>query len=91
MISLVYQKPISLLQTYEFTLTWQKDEETTLFNSLVTVSHAEGETKIMDISIEGDIPEDLLAEWNPEEALKQIMFELGEELNKLTKTAETNF
>lgn len=83
--SLVFQKPTRLLQQYEFTITWVKDE-TLLFPAIVTVSHEEGKTTIVDIIIEGDLPENFDEFWNPEWAIKQIYFELGEELNKINKS-----
>ena len=84
--SIVYQRPTSLLQTYEFVITWNKDEEIIPFLSTVTVSHRDGVTTIVDISVEGDLPEGFTEAWDPEEAIKQIRMELGEELNRLNRT-----
>ena len=53
--------------------------------AVVTVSHEEGVTTIVDISIEGELPETFHEVWNPEEAIKQIHFELAEELNRITQ------
>jgi hypothetical protein len=84
--SIVYQKPVSLLQTYEFVITWNKDEETIPFLSTVTVSYKDGVTTIIDISVEGDLPEGFTDVWNPEWAIKQIHFELAEELDRLNRS-----
>ena len=83
--SLVYQRPVGLLQQYEFFLNWLPEGETIShpYIAIVTVSHREGITTIVDISIEGDLPEDFSECWDPDWAIKQIMFELGEELNKI--------
>lgn len=83
--SLVYQRPVGLLQQYEFVLNWLPEEQTVAqpFLAVVTVSHRDGLTTIVDISIEGDLPENFNEHWNPEKAIKEIMFELGEELNKM--------
>ena len=84
--SLVYQRPLRLLQQYEFQLTWEyPDGDTMPYISVVTVSHEDGVTTIVDISIEGDLPETFQEVWNPEEAIKQIHFELAEELNRITQ------
>ena len=84
--SLVYQRPLRLLQQYEFTVTWEyPDGDTMPYLAVVTVSHEEGVTTIVDISIEGELPETFHEVWNPEEAIKQIHFELAEELNRITQ------
>ena len=84
--SIVYQRPLRLLQQYDFTVTWQyPDGDTTPYLAVVTVSHEQGVTTIVDISIEGDLPETFQEVWNPEEAIKEIQFELTEELNKITQ------
>ena len=84
--SIVYQRPTSLLQTYEFVITWNKDDEIIPFLSTVTVSHRDGVTTIVDISVEGDLPEGFTDVWDAEWAVKQIHFELAEELNKLNRS-----
>ena len=84
--SIVYQRPTSLLQQYEFLLTWNKDDEIIPFLSTVTVSHRDGVTTIVDISVEGDLPEGFTDVWDAEWAIKQIHFELAEELNKLNRS-----
>ena len=84
--SIVYQRPTSLLQTYEFVITWNKDDEIIPFLSTVTVSHRDGVTTIVDISVEGDLPEGFTDVWDADWAVKQIHFELAEELNKLNRS-----
>jgi hypothetical protein len=84
--SIVYQRPTSLLQQYEFVLTWNKDGEITPFLSTVTVSHRDGVTTIVDISVEGDLPEGFTDVWDAEWAVKQIHFELAEELDRLNRS-----
>ena len=84
--SLVYQRPVGLLQQYEFILTWATEEGVQPFIAIVTVSHRDGVTTIVDISIEGELPEGFQEAWDPEEAIKQIQMELGEELNRLNQT-----
>ena len=84
--SIVYQRTTSLLQQYEFLLTWNKDDEIIPFLSTVTVSHRDGVTTIVDISVEGDLPEGFTDVWDAEWAIKQIHFELAEELNKLNRS-----
>jgi hypothetical protein len=86
--SIVYQRPISLTQKYEFTLTYTDGEETKVLPAEVIVSHAEGKTTIDGIIVEG-LPEEFNDAWDPEWALKQIQFELGGELQKITKAGET--
>lgn len=84
--SLVYQRPIGLLQQYEFVLIWSSNGEAQPFLAIVTVSHRDGVTTIVDISIEGDLPEGFQEAWDPEKAIKEIQMELGEELNRLNQT-----
>jgi hypothetical protein len=84
--SLVYQRPVGLLQQYEFLLTWNKDGEIAPFIAIVTVSHRDGVTTIVDLSVEGDLPEGFTEVWDAAWALKQVHFELGEELNRLKQT-----
>lgn len=88
--SLVYQRPIGLLQQYEFVLNWLPEGEIVAnpFLAVVTVSHRDGVTTIVDISIEGDLPEGFQEAWAPEKAIREIQMELAEELNKLNQ-AET--
>jgi hypothetical protein len=84
--SLNYQRPLRLLQQYEFQLIWEHtDGDTTPYLAVVTVSHEQGVTTIVDISIEGDLPETFQEVWNPDQAIKEIQFELTEELNKITQ------
>jgi hypothetical protein len=84
--SIVYQRPLRLLQQYEFQLIWQQpDGDTTPYLAVVTVSHEEGITKIVDISLEGELPETFNELWDPEWAVKQIHFELAEELSRITQ------
>lgn len=84
--SILYQRPLMLIQKYEFSITFTENEEIHVLPAVVTVTHAEGVTKIEDFAIEGDVPEEFFEVWNPEWAIKQIQFELGEELNKLVKS-----
>jgi hypothetical protein len=84
--ALVYQRPVGLLQQYEFILTWATETGVQPFIAIVTVSHRDGVTTIVDIAIEGDLPEGFQEAWDPEEAIKQIRMELGEELNRLNRT-----
>lgn len=88
----IYQKPVSVLVQYGFTLDWKAEggEETTPLASIVTVSLKEGQLTIIDISLEGEAPEGFFDSWSPEEALKSIQAELGEEFVKLTRTFETS-
>jgi hypothetical protein len=83
--SIVYQRPTTLLQQYEFSLTYLEDDQTQVLPATVTVSYSEGVTTIVDISIEGELPTGFADAWNPEWAIKQIHFELGEELSRITK------
>ena len=87
----IYQRPASVLVQYGFTLDWQPEgvEETTPLSSIVTVSLEKGQITIMDISLDGEAPEGFFDAWRPEEAIKVIQAELGEEFHKLTKTFET--
>lgn len=84
--SLTYQKPISLLQQYEFTLDWlnEQTQEIEPYYAVVTVSYEQGKITIVDISVEGQLPENFADKWDPEWAVKKIHFELGEELNKMS-------
>jgi hypothetical protein len=84
--SLVYQRPTSLLQQYEFVLTWETEGESQIFLAVVTVSHRDGVTTIVDISVEGDLPTGFADAWDPEWAVKQIHFELAEELDRLNRS-----
>jgi hypothetical protein len=84
--SLVYQRPVGLLSQYEFILTWVTETGVQPFIAIVTVSYRDGITTIVDIAIEGDLPEGFQEAWDPEEAIKQIRMELGEELNRLNRT-----
>ena len=85
--SYVYQKPVSLLQQFEFVLNWlpEGSEETQPLSAVVTVSHRDGVTTLVDISVEGELPEGFNDKWNPDEAIKNIMFELGEELDRISQ------
>jgi hypothetical protein len=82
--SFVYQKLARLLHQYEFTITWNQNDEVQLLPAVVTVSFESGVTTIVDISIEGDLPEGFEEQWNPETAVKEIEFELGGELRRLS-------
>lgn len=84
--SLVYQRPTSLLQQYEFVLTWATEAESQIFLAVVTVSHRDGVTTIVDISLEGDLPEGFTDVWDADWAVKQIHFELAEELDRLNRS-----
>lgn len=83
--SFTYQKLARLLHQYEFTINWNKNDEVHLLPAIVTVSFESGVTTIVDISIESDhLPEGFDAEWDPERAVREIEFELGDELRRLS-------
>ena len=83
--SFVYQKLARLLHQYDFTITWNEDGQIQLLPAVVTVSFESGVTTIVDISIESDhLPEGFEEKWNPETAVKEIEFELGAELRRLS-------
>lgn len=86
--SLVFQRPLRLLQQYEFTLNWlPKDVDGVAepYYAIVTVSHEDGVTTIIDISIEGDLPDNFQKDWDPAKAIKMIEFELTEELKRISQ------
>lgn len=85
--SLVYQRPLRLLQQYEFTLNWLPpgvEGVSAPYYAIVTVSHENSVTTIIDISIEGDLPENFQEYWDPAKAIKMIEFELTEELKRIS-------
>ena len=88
-LSIVYQSMQRLLHQYNFTITWDKDGEIVLLNSLVTVSFENGITTLVDISVEGELPEGFTEAWDAEAASKDIIAELGVELRKFSPQDET--
>lgn len=82
----IFQRQVALLAHYEFVLDWTHEGETLPLIAVVAVSHRDGVVTIVDMAVEGDLPEGFADTWNADEAIKHIKHELGEELARL----ETN-
>lgn len=88
--SILYQSMARLLHQYDFTITWVTGEDVQLLHSLVTVSFENGITTLVDIAIEGELPEGFMDAWNAEAATKDIIEGLGVELRKFAPQDETS-
>jgi hypothetical protein len=87
--SIVYQSMARLLHQYDFTITWAKGDDVQLLHSIVTVSFENGITTLVDISIEGELPEGFAEAWDAEAATNDIIAGLGVELRKFAPEKET--